>query len=151
MHALVMPQEQAQSANQGVQTAQPAPPANRIVIRKGLPMPAPPAMPGQITVRTSTAPDMIPPQAVDLAYGFFFMIGAIVIGLPLSRAFARKLERGTRTAAVSPAVSDQLRRIEQGVEAMALEVERISEAQRYLTRIQVGQAEPGALPSGEHR
>lgn len=131
--------------------------ANQVIIRKGVPIPAVPAVPaipsfpGQITVQTGTPPDMIPPQAVDLAYGFFFMVAAIVIGFPLSRAFSRRLERGAQTAAVAPAVTDQLLRIEQAVDAMALEVERISEAQRYLTKLRVGQAEPGALPSGERR
>jgi hypothetical protein len=137
--------------------------ANQVIIRKGVPMPAIPAipavpaipaipaLPGQITVQTGTPADMIPPQVVDLAYGFFFMVAAIVIGFPLSRAFSRRLERGSQTAAISPAVSDQLLRIEQAVEAMALEVERISEAQRYLTKLQVAQGEPGALPSGERR
>ena len=134
--------------------------ANQVIIRKGVPIPAIPAVPavpaipsfpGQITVQTGTPPDMIPPQAVDLAYGFFFMVAAIVIGFPLSRAFSRRLERGAQTAAVAPAVTDQLLRIEQAVDAMALEVERISEAQRYLTKLRVGQAEPGALPSGERR
>ena len=125
--------------------------ANQVIIRKGVPIPAIPPMPGQITVQTGTPADMIPPQVVDLAYGFFFMVAAIVIGFPLSRAFSRRLERGTQAAALSPAVSDQLLRIEQAVDAMALEVERISEAQRYLTKLQVGQSEPGALPSGERR
>lgn len=196
MHARMVVQQQAQTANQSNQTAQPArsanpdaaaavrtardelrdlaraqreaaadlrqaqDQANQVIIRKGVPIPAIPAVPavpaipsfpGQITVQTGTPPDMIPPQVVDLAYGFFFMVAAIVIGFPLSRAFSRRLERGSQTAAVSPAVSDQLLRIEQAVEAMALEVERISEAQRYLTKLRVAQAEPGALPSGERR
>ena len=128
--------------------------ANQVIVRNGVPVPAIPAIPaipGHITVQTGTPPDMIPPQAVDLAYGFFFMVAAIVIGFPLSRAFSRRLERGTHTASIAPAVSDQLQRIEQAVEAMALEVERISEAQRYLTKLQVAQAEPGALPSGDRR
>ena len=187
MYARVM-QQQAQSADQSNQTAQPARTASpdaapaggmardelralaraqreaaadlrqaaqdqgtRVIVRNGIPIPAPPAMPGHITVQTGTPPDMIPPQVVDLAYGFFFMVAAIVIGAPLSRAFSRRLERGTQAAAVSPAMSEQLVRIEQAVDAMALEVERISEAQRYLTKLQVAQAEPGALPSGERR
>jgi hypothetical protein len=134
--------------------------ANQVIIRKGVPMPAIPAipavpaipaLPGQITVQTGTPADMIPPQVVDLAYGFFFMVAAIVIGFPLSRAFSRRLERGSQTAAISPAVSDQLLRIEQAVEAMALEVERISEAQRYLTKLKVAEGEAGALPSGQRR
>jgi hypothetical protein len=128
--------------------------ANQVIIRKGIAIPAVPAipaMPGQITVQTGTPPNMIPPQVVDLAYGFFFMVAAIVIGAPLSRAFSRRLERGTQAAALSPGVSEQLQRIEQAIDAMALEVERISEAQRYLTKLQVAHAEPGALPSGERR
>jgi hypothetical protein len=134
--------------------------ANQVIIRKGVPMPAIPAipavpaipaLPGQITVQTGTPADMIPPQVVDLAYGFFFMVAAIVIGFPLSRAFSRRLERGSQTAAISPAVSDQLLRIEQAVEAMALEVERISEAQWYLTKLKVAEGEAGALPSGQRR
>ena len=50
------------------------------------------------------------------------------------------------------AIDDRLARIEQAVEAMSVEVERISEAQRYYTKIQAGQrAEPSALPSGDRR
>lgn len=191
MHARVMLQQQAQTANQSNQAAQPASPdvapsgrtardelrdlaraqreaaadlrraaqdqANQVIVRNGVPVPAIPAIPeipaipGHITVQTGTPPDMIPPQVVDLAYGFFFMVAAIVIGFPLSRAFSRRLERGTQAASIAPGMSDQLQRIEQAVEAMALEVERISEAQRYLTKLQVAQAEPGALPSGDRR
>ena len=33
-------------------------------------------------------------------------------------------------------MTDQLQRIEQTVDAMAIEIERISESQRYLTKIQ---------------
>ena len=40
-------------------------------------------------------------------------------------------------------VQNRLERIEQAVEAVAIEVERISESQRYLTKLM---AEPKALP-----
>ena len=94
--------------------------------------------------------DIIPPQAVDISYAFFAMVAVIFIGRPLARAFGRRLERSGQ-AALSPAVSEQLRRIEQAVDAMAIEVERISEAQRYFTKLQAGQlGEPSALP-GERR
>jgi len=77
----------------------------------------------------------------------------MVIGWPLTRAFGRRLERGGQTAAsISPAVSEQLRRIEQAVDAMSVEVERISESQRYLTKLQTAQlGEPSTLPSAERR
>ena len=78
----------------------------------------------------------IPPQAVDIAMGFFVMCAVIVIGWPLARAFGKRLERRGDAGVVNPAMADQLQRIEQAVEAMSIEVERISESQRYIARLQ---------------
>jgi hypothetical protein len=92
-------------------------------------------------------PDMIPPQAVDIALAFFIMIAFIVVGLPLARAFARRLDRKPAPSALDPGLAAQLQRIEHTVESMSIEVERISEAQRYMARLQSGNAEPASLPS----
>jgi len=46
---------------------------------------------------------------------------------------------------ISANVENRLERIEQAVEAMAIEVERISESQRYLTKLM---SEARQLPSG---
>ena len=126
---------------------------HQIIVRNGVPViPQIPAFPGRFQVHTGIPQDIIPPQAVDISYGFFAMVAAIFIGLPLSRAFGRRLERSAGAKSLSPAVMGQLQRIEQAVEAMSVEVERISEAQRYYTKLQAGQhAEPGALPSGDRR
>ena len=79
---------------------------------------------------------MIPPQAETISIAFFITIGAIIIGLPLMRAFARRIERGTPVAAPIPAeVRDQLQQIAQSVDAIAIEVERISEGQRFTTKM----------------
>jgi hypothetical protein len=128
----------------------------RVIVRNGSPVvPAIPAIPAippipTIEVHTGAPQDVIPPQAVDISYAFFAMVAFILIGWPFSRAFGRRLERNTQSA-LSPAVSAQLQRIEQAVDAMAVEVERISEAQRYFTKLQAGQlGEPSALP-GERR
>jgi len=103
-----------------------------------------------IQVHTGGPQDFIPPQAVDISYAFFAMLAVILIGWPLSRAFGRRLERSGK-GTLSPAATEQLQRIEQALDAMAIEVERISEAQRYLTKLQAGQlGEPSALP-GERR
>jgi hypothetical protein len=68
-----------------------------------------------------------------------------VVGLPLVRAWARRLEqRGAPST--SQDVTARLARIEAAVESIALEVERISESQRFLTKIQ---AERQPLASGE--
>jgi hypothetical protein len=82
-----------------------------------------------------------PPQVVrngppEGAYvvGTIFMF---VFLLPISIAFARRIWR--RSAAVVTSfpreIADRLTRMEQAVEATAVEVERIGEGQRFLTRL----------------
>ena len=97
--------------------------------------------------------DVIPPQAVDISIAFFIMVAVILIGWPLARAMGRRLER---RADVPPmpdaAMSGQLQRIEQAVEAMSIEIERISESQRFLAKLQSGATqERSALGAGERR
>jgi hypothetical protein len=124
----------------------------RVIIRDGVPVVPPVPVIAGVDVHPGGGEPMIPPQVVDLAYGFYAMFAVMVIGWPLARAWGRRLERGGASASLSPAMGEQLQRIEQAVDAMALEVERISEAQRYLTKLQTGQVtEPAALPSGENR
>jgi hypothetical protein len=69
---------------------------------------------------------------------FLIPIAVIVFVLgPLSIAAAiRMLRRGKAAVAATPSwLQDRLGRIEQSVDAMALEVERISEGQRFLTKL----------------
>ena len=94
--------------------------------------------------------DIIPQQAVDLALGFFAMIAVIMVGRPLSKAFGRRIERNAQ-AAVTTTSAEQLTRIEQAVEAMAIEVERISESQRFMAKLQNVPLSDQALQSGERR
>jgi hypothetical protein len=160
VHRIVMQQAAAQNAEQA-KTPTRASPAEAVRagrqitidehgILVGPRVPAPPALPGGVYV-PGGMDSIIPKQAVDIAYGFFIMCAVMVIGWPLARAFGRRIERRADTAVVDPAVSDQLQRIEQAVEAMAIEIERISESQRFLTRLQSGPAERGAVPSVERR
>jgi hypothetical protein len=91
--------------------------------------------------------NLIPPQAVDIAMGFFTMCAVMVVGWPLARAFGRRLEqRGSAPAALPAGVTDQLQRIEQAVEAMSIEVERISESQRFMAKLQTQGGGQMALP-----
>ena len=96
--------------------------------------------------------EQIPPQAVDMAYAFFFTVAAIIILLPLARAFARRMDKRSATAVVPPEVSAQLEHLNRAVDAIALEVERISEGQRFTTRLLTEQREsaPG-LTTGANR
>jgi hypothetical protein len=79
------------------------------------------------------AENLVPPQAVDISIAFFIMIGFIVVGLPLARAFARRMDRRGEPAPAAE-LAPRLDRIEQAVEAIAIEVERISEGQRFTTK-----------------
>jgi len=126
--------------------------ANQVRVQNGLPVIPPiPPIPG-VQVHGGGPADVIPPQAVDISIAFFVMCAVMVIGWPLARAFGKRLERSGQTAAVSPVVSEQLLRIEQAVEAMSIEVERISESQRYLAKVQSATLnESAALESGDRR
>lgn len=115
-------------------------------------IPAIPPFPGQTVQRPVFGDNFIPDQAVSIANGFFVMCAVMVVGWPLARAFGRRMERGTQSAALPPGMTEQLQRIEQAVDAMAIEVERISESQRFLAKLQSAQsAEPVALPGAERR
>jgi hypothetical protein len=74
-----------------------------------------------------------PPQEVYVLTGIFMFI----VLLPLSVALARRIWK--RSAAVVTAfpreLADRLSRMEQAVEATAVEVERVGEGQRFLTRL----------------
>jgi hypothetical protein len=120
--------------------------------------PAPPPEPRTFTIRgpdgtqTITMPpntfdNAIPPQAVDISVAFFLTIAAIIIGLPLARAFARRMDRRGGSAQIPNEVSSQLAHLNQAVDAIALEVERISEGQRFTTRLLSEQRDASRLPS----
>jgi hypothetical protein len=99
------------------------------------------------------ARNTIPPQAVDISIAFFLTVAAIIIGLPLARAFARRMDRRGGSAQVPAEVVAQLNHLGQAVDAIALEVERISEGQRFTTRLLSEQRDAArqTLPSSLER
>jgi len=74
-----------------------------------------------------------PPEEVMIMIPIFLM----VILLPMSIAMARRIwKRGGQAIATFPReIAERLGRLEQAAEATALEVERIGEGQRFLTRL----------------
>ena len=69
-----------------------------------------------------------------------YVVGTIfmfVFLLPLSIAYARRIWRKSATVVTSfpKEIAERLSRMEQAVEATAVEVERIGEGQRFLTRL----------------
>jgi hypothetical protein len=67
--------------------------------------------------------------------GFFAMVTAIVVGTPYMRAVARRMDREAGAPKVPADVTARLERMEQAIDAIAVEVERISEGQRFTTRL----------------
>ena len=101
-----------------------------------------------ITLLQPGPPD-VPPGAIEISEAFFATIAIIALGIPIIRAFTRRLERGsTRPAEVSPEVLSRLERIEQAVEAVAVEVERIAEAQRFSAKL-MAEMQKNALPHAD--
>jgi hypothetical protein len=75
----------------------------------------------------------------------------IVLGLPFVRSWARRMERRNEQG-LPPEVSARLARIETAVESIAIEVERISESQRFLTKLQADRPlAPGSTPPDRQR
>jgi hypothetical protein len=84
-------------------------------------------------------------EDIILAFMVPITVLGCVVGLPLVRALARRWERQA-TLRSSPPSDERLERIEQAIEAMAIEVERISEGQRFVTRL-LSDRTPEALPT----
>ena len=78
----------------------------------------------------------------------------LVLGLPLVIVHARKIwKRDSATQMTSSAPTDhRLERIEQAIDAMAVEVERIAEGQRFVTKLlsDRGQERAG-IPASQSR
>ena len=75
------------------------------------------------------------------------MIVTLSIGVPLVVALTKKWQRQAEHPQIKPDMSARLERIEQAVDAIAIEVERISEAQRFTTKL-LTERGSSAEPSG---
>jgi hypothetical protein len=59
----------------------------------------------------------------------------MAIGIPIARAYAKRMERGNDGPAIPSDVTARLERMEQAIDSIAVEVERISEGQRFTTKL----------------
>ena len=93
---------------------------------------------------------MNPNDVVALQQLLSYIVPGIVIialGVPIVRLVARRLEpRKGVEAAELVAISARLERIESAVESVAVEVERISEAQRFASKLQAERLPGGRGP-----
>lgn len=85
----------------------------------------------------------IPGELIPIA--LFTMIGVTVIFAPIARAVARRIERGpgggNDATSLPNDVAARLDRMEQAIDAIAVEVERISEGQRFTSKLLAGRPE----------
>ena len=80
---------------------------------------------------------------------FVSSIPIIAIGYPLARAFARRLDQKPVGAPTPTDVAMRLERMEHAIDSIALEVERISEGQRFTTKLLTERAmDPPSVSSG---
>lgn len=86
-----------------------------------------------VTIQPPSFENVVPQGAVDISIAFFVSMAFIIVGLPIARAWARRMDRRGEPASASQ-IAPRLDRIEQAVEAIAIEVERVSEGQRYTTK-----------------
>ena len=113
-------QEAAQAARAAQINGQQAPPV-------GIPM---------IQMRGGNFERDMPPRVKDVSIAFFVTLAFVIIGLPLVRAIARRVERGAaKPAQIPPQMQAQMEHLMQSVDAIAIEVERISEGQRFATKM----------------
>jgi hypothetical protein len=68
-------------------------------------------------------------------FGFFAMVTIVAIGTPLVRGMVKRWERNDATPAVPSDVSARMERMEHAIDAIAVEIERISEGQRFTTKL----------------
>ncbi|HVD61614.1 MAG TPA: hypothetical protein VNC11_12150 [Gemmatimonadaceae bacterium] len=86
----------------------------------------------------------MPPRVKDVSIAFFITMAAVIIGFPLMRAIAKRIERGTpQPARIPPEMQAQIQQLVQSVDAIAIEVERISEGQRFTSKMLAEKAKEG--------
>jgi hypothetical protein len=74
--------------------------------------------------------------------GFFATAIICAIGIPMSRAWSRRMDAESKGARIPTEVVQRLERMDQALEAIAIEVERISEGQRFTTKL-LSEGRPG--------
>lgn len=93
----------------------------------------------------------IPPEVLPIIQTVFGSLIAIALGYPIIRFVTRMIEKRTDRSMVRGAeVTRQMHQLQQSLDAMAIEIERISEAQRFQAKL-MAERERAGLPAGDER
>jgi len=90
---------------------------------------------------TTTIPlnEVVPTGLVQMSWAFAASAIAVFIGWPIARAVARYLDRRGRTVRADNVLEGQLQQrfdtMEHNIDTVALEMERLSEAQRFTSKL----------------
>jgi len=105
---------------------------------------------GQITTSTGfpVDPQAIIREAIPIFGMTLTMIVVIFIGWPIARAFARRMDRRNEVGVLrAEDLQPQIRQLQESIDTMAVELERISESQRFQAKLLAERA----LPEGQKR
>lgn len=100
--------------------------------------------PGGVSITDAEAPGSaagtlvagpgIPEGVTTIAVAFFVMLVLILVGRPIAKALARRIERSPATPRLAPEFHAELQSLRSMVETLSVDVERVAEGQRWLTR-----------------
>lgn len=79
--------------------------------------------------------DVVPRGAVQITYGVFGSLAFMIVGYPLARAFARWLDRRGSATRLSGEVLQRLDAMDRNIDTVAVELERVSEGQRFTAKL----------------
>lgn len=94
------------------------------------------AIPGAVQPPPPPPPERGPPEEVWMITSLFI----VFVMFPVAIAFARRIWKRTSAAvaAIPQDIYERFNRLDQAIDSVAIEVERIGEGQRYLTRLNAG-------------
>jgi hypothetical protein len=99
----------------------------------------------QIIIPPDLMRNVVPQGAVDISIAMFVAIAFVIVGLPIARAFARRMDsRSQAIGSGAQNIAPQIVQLQDSVDAMALELERITEAQRFQSKLLAGREEEPA-------
>ncbi len=79
--------------------------------------------------------ELIPQRAVDITVALCATLVVLVLGTPLLRFWLRRAERRQLQQPLDAAVAARLDAVERHIDTVAVELERVSEGQRYFTKL----------------
>lgn len=90
---------------------------------------------------------MAPFEVANLIQVCVVSVLILATGIPLARAIAKRIATPRpRALPPSPADTERMERMERAIEAISIEVERIAESQRFMTKLLAEGEAPAALP-----